>query len=108
MSRSIYAQEPYWGIVQVTIYNGTYRDIKFEIRDSSLHETFNLDYARHFAGNDVYIQQTKNDWNGVKIYPKKFIRKQDIYQVDAVTGATWSYNIFKASLIDALNKAGRK
>lgn len=108
MSQSVYTQEPYWGKVQLTIENGLYKDLKFGIRDSSLHETFNLDYAKHFAGNDVYIQQTKNDWNGVKNYPAKFIEKQDIDKVDAVSGATWSYNIFKASLLDALGKAARQ
>lgn len=107
MSQSSYTQEPYWGKVQVTIANGAFSDIKFMIRDSALHEDFNLGYAKHFAGNDVYIQQTKNDWNGVKNYPEKFLKKQDIYKVDAVSGATWSYKIFKASLFDALGKAGR-
>jgi major membrane immunogen (membrane-anchored lipoprotein) len=106
MSQSEYTSEPYWGKVQVTIEKGAYSNVNFEIRDTSLHETFNLDYAKHFAGNEVYIQQTKNDWNGVKTYPRKFLREQDITKVDGISGATWSYKIFKASLLDALNNAG--
>jgi major membrane immunogen (membrane-anchored lipoprotein) len=107
MSQSEYTSEPYWGKVQVTIDKDGYRAIKYEIRDSSLHENFNLAYAKHFEGNDVYIQQTKNDWNGVLTYPLKFLREQDINKVDAISGATWSYKIFKASLLDALSKASR-
>jgi major membrane immunogen (membrane-anchored lipoprotein) len=31
----------------------------------------------------------------------------DINKVDATTGATWSYNIFKASVMEALKKAAK-
>jgi major membrane immunogen (membrane-anchored lipoprotein) len=106
-SQSEYTSEPYWGKVRVTVDKGVYSAIKFEIRDSSLHENFNLDYAKHFAGNDAYIQQTKNDWNGVVTYPAKLLHEQEVDKVDAISGATWSYKIFKASLLDALSKAGR-
>lgn len=33
---------------------------------------------------------------------------QDINKLDALSGATWSYNIFRASVKDALKKTGRK
>jgi major membrane immunogen (membrane-anchored lipoprotein) len=107
-SQSEYTSEPYWGKVKVSIEKGAYRSIQFEIRDSSLHETFNLDYSKHFAGNEEYIQQTRNDWNGVRTYPVKLLREQDISKVDAISGATWSYKIFKASLLDALSKAAAR
>jgi major membrane immunogen (membrane-anchored lipoprotein) len=41
----------------------------------------------------------------VQTYPAKFLKVQDIDKVDAITGATWSYNLFKASLAVAMAKA---
>ncbi|HEX2919575.1 MAG TPA: FMN-binding protein [Bacteroidales bacterium] len=101
-SRSVYTSEPYWGKVTVSIEGGVIRNVSFQIRDSSLHETFNNDYAAHFKGNDLYIKQTMNDWNGVKTYPKLLFEKQDIKKVDAMSGATWSYNIFKSAFSEAM------
>jgi major membrane immunogen (membrane-anchored lipoprotein) len=107
-SRSVYIDEPYWGSVRFTLKNGHYTGISFIIRDSSLHEAFDSIYEKHFLGNDLYIQQCRNDWKGVQTYPGKLVETRNINKIDAVTGATWSFNIFKASLIDALSKAGKK
>lgn len=104
-SRAKYIYEPYWGNVHLTIKNGSVSDIRFVIRDSNLHETFDGIYEKHFEGNAEYIQQSRNDWKGVQTYPKMFSEKQDINKVDAVSGATWSYNIFKASVYEALKNA---
>jgi major membrane immunogen (membrane-anchored lipoprotein) len=104
-SRAKYIYEPFWGKVNLTLKNGLITDIRFVIRDSNLHETFDGGYEKHFAGNDVYIQQSRNDWKGAQTYPRKFSEKQDINMVDAVSGATWSYNIFKASVNEALKNA---
>lgn len=100
-SQGGYTAEPYWGIVKLSVKDGVITDINFVIRDSALHETFNDAYAKHFAGNEVYIQQAKNDWNGVRTYPVKLKEKQDISKVDVISGATWSYNIFRASVEQA-------
>jgi major membrane immunogen (membrane-anchored lipoprotein) len=107
-SRFLYTDEPYWGNVRCTIENGNLTSIVFFIRDSALHEQFDGSYEKHFQGNDLYIQQCKNDWNGVQTYPGKLLETQDIDKLDAVSGATWSYNIFKASVKDALDKARNK
>jgi len=104
-SRPFYTDEPYWGIATITIRNGSFSEIRFIIRDSSLHEAFDEKYERHFEGNEVYIQQSRNDWKGVQTYPRKLAETQDIGKVDAVSGATWSYNIFKASIDEALKKS---
>lgn len=97
--------EPFWGRVHFTLKNGTFSDINFVIRDSSLHETFDGKYEKHFEGNTEYIQQSRNDWKGVQAYPKKLSEKQDINKIDAISGATWSYNIFRASVKEALKNA---
>ena len=104
-SRAKYIYEPYWGNVHLTLKNGLITEIRFVIRDSNLHETFDGNYEKHFEGNAEYIQQSRNDWKGVQSYPIKFYEKQDINKVDAVSGATWSYNIFKASVNEALKNA---
>lgn len=104
-SRAKYKYEPFWGKVQLTIKNNRLTDIRFGIRDSNLHENFDSRYEKHFIGNDMYIQQSRNDWKGVQAYPVKLSEKQNINQVDAISGATWSYNIFKASVNDALKNA---
>jgi len=105
MSQALYKGEPYWGIVYLKLKNGLFTEISFTIRDSSLHETFNAIYEKHFEGNPEYIQQSRNDWKGVQAYPKKLSDKQDINKIDAISGATWSYNIFKASVNEALKNA---
>lgn len=105
ISRDSYTDEPYWGIVKVKIDKGLVTGITFQVRDSNLHEQFDGTYEKHFEGNQVYIEQCRNDWKGVQTYPGKLLELQDIRKVDVVSGATWSYNIFKASLDEALKAA---
>ena len=104
-SRAKYIYEPFWGSVHFTLKNGLFTDINFGIRDSLLHETFDGKYEKHFEGNPEYIQQSRNDWKGVQTYPKKLTEKQDINKLDAISGATWSYNIFRASVNEALKNS---
>lgn len=42
---------------------------------------------------------------GAKTYPKTLVEKQDLEQMDAVSGATTSFKMFKAAVQDALEKA---
>jgi len=100
-----YKDEPYWGIVKIKIENGVFKEVMFTIRDSSLHETLNKKYAVHFEDNPVYVQQCRKDSKGVRAYPKKLLKEQVIDKVDAMSGATWSFNIFKASVNEALKNA---
>lgn len=108
LSQHIYTNEPYWGKVRITIDKGMLTGINYIIRDSNLHETFSKNYKKHFKGNREYIQQCLNDWKGVQKYPKKLLGSQNINKIDALSGATWSYNIFKASAGEALKKAELK
>jgi major membrane immunogen (membrane-anchored lipoprotein) len=66
---------------------------------------FDGNYEKHFQGDSLYTQQCRHDWYGVRKYPKKLMKAQDPDKVDAFTGATWSYNIFKASAKKALKDA---
>jgi major membrane immunogen (membrane-anchored lipoprotein) len=104
-SQSKYVGEPYWGVVSIVIKNGLFTVINFSIRDSALHEPFDGNYEKHFEGDSLYTQQCKHDWYGVRKYPKKLMKAQDPDKIDALSGATWSYNIFKASVNKALKYA---
>ena len=104
-SRSIYVQEPYYGQTTVTIKDDQIVSVDFRIIDKTHNEVFDEKYEKHFKGNDEYIQQCRKDWEGVQTYPKTLLKKKSIEKVDAVSGATWSYNMLKASLQEALKAA---
>lgn len=104
-SRSIYTYENFWGKVQLTIKNGTITNVEFGITNRDNNEVFSDTYERHYAGNDYYIQQCRNDWKGIQTYPQLLLQKQNINDIDVVTGATWSFNIFKDSVAIALREA---
>lgn len=104
-SRSIYLYENFWGKVQLTIKNGKITNVEFQIVDQDKNEVFSENYERHYAGNDYYIEQCRKDWKGIQTYPQLLLQKQNINDIDAVTGATWSFNIFKDSVAIALREA---
>jgi major membrane immunogen (membrane-anchored lipoprotein) len=104
-SRSIYTTEPYYGQVAITVKNGKFTHVDFFVRDSAKHEYFDETYEKYFAGNDEYVNQCRNDWKGVQSYPDSLLKYQDVNKVDAISGATWSYNLFKASVNKALIEA---
>ncbi|MGB8491881.1 MAG: FMN-binding protein [Bacteroidales bacterium] len=104
-SRSIYTNEPYYGHAMIAIKNGKIVNVEFYVRDSSKHEYFDNNYEKYFAGNDEYIRQCRNDLKGTRSYPDSLLKYQDLNKVDVISGATWSFNIFKASAQEALSDA---
>ena len=107
ISRSVYIDEPYYANNEIIIKDGRIVAVKFFVRDSAKHETFSEKYERHFTGNDLYVQQCRNDWKGIRSYPDSLLKYQNLDKVDIITGATWSYNLFKASVQDALSAADK-
>jgi major membrane immunogen (membrane-anchored lipoprotein) len=104
-SRSVYTREEFYGVSDITIYNGKIEDVKFKIIDSVNHEIFDDNYEKHFIGNQEYIEQCRENWDAMQKFSEELIKSQKIDDFDAVTGATWAGNIFKASVKDALKKA---
>jgi major membrane immunogen (membrane-anchored lipoprotein) len=94
-----------YGYSKITIENGDNYQDKFFVRDSSKHEYFDEKYEKYFAGNDEYIKQCRNDWKGIQSYPDSLLKHQDPEKVDVISGAAWSYNLFKASTLEALSNA---
>jgi major membrane immunogen (membrane-anchored lipoprotein) len=106
-SRSVYVDEPLYGSTRITVENGLITKVEFTVRDSSRHEFFNGEYEKYMDGNVLYIQQCRNDWKGINSYPDSLLKYQDLSKVDAISGATWSYNIFRASVFEAMKKADK-
>ncbi len=108
ISRAGYTDEPYYGTATITIENGKLTTIKFFVRDTIRHEYMDNKYEKYFVGNDEYIKQCRNDWKGIQSYPDSLLKHQDLDKVDVISGATWSYNIFKASAQEALLSAEKE
>jgi major membrane immunogen (membrane-anchored lipoprotein) len=104
-TRSIYESEGLYGMAKVYIENGKMSKVEFQIFDTWYNEVFDEKYAKHFVGNEYYIEQCRNDWKGVQTYPVKLMETGNLDEVDAIAGATWSYNLFKDSVLQALEKA---
>jgi len=105
LSRADYTDEPYYGCSRIVIEKGKIIKVEFFVRDSAKHEYLDEKYEKYFAGNNEYIKQCRNDCKGIQTYPARLLKCQDINKVDAITGATWSFNLFKASVQEALSKA---
>ena len=104
-SCSIYGIEPYVGVTIIKIKNGKIIKVTFQILDTTKNEYFDQNYSSHFPTQPVYQEQCKADWKGVLYYPVQLLKKQDLKSVDAITGATWSHNLFVSSTEIALKKA---
>jgi major membrane immunogen (membrane-anchored lipoprotein) len=104
-SRSVYTDEPYYGYAKIVIENAKIIKVEFRVRDSLKHEYFDDKYEKYFADNEEYIRQCRNDWKGIQSYPDSLLKYQDLNKVDVISGATWSYNIFMASVREALSSA---
>ncbi|HZK69229.1 MAG TPA: FMN-binding protein [Paludibacter sp.] len=107
-SQSRYTSEPYRGQATLEIKNDKIIKLTFQIIDKSNNEVFGPDYEQHFKNNPEYMQQCRNDLKGIKAYTEKFNQSKKLEQVDAITGATWSYNIFRDAIKVALEKAANK
>jgi major membrane immunogen (membrane-anchored lipoprotein) len=104
-SQSIYTNEPFVAISEIFVSEGNIDSIHFSIVDTINNEVFDGNYEKHYVGNQEYINQCRNDWKGIDLFQKAFMKIKDLDRIDAVTGATWSYNMFKSATKIALDKA---
>ena len=88
---------------KLTIKNGKIISVDWNIFDAQ-NRVFDDKYENVYT-EEVYKQQCRDDYKGEKTYGPKLIQTQDISKVDAVSGATWTNNIFKKVMGDILIKA---
>jgi major membrane immunogen (membrane-anchored lipoprotein) len=104
-SRSKYESEPYWGVARLYVKDRKIDRLEFSIRDTTRNRDFDAAYEEVFAGNDEYVNQCRNDSRGLAAYVAKFNETKRLEDVDAISGATWSFNIFVDTVKLALEKA---
>lgn len=107
ISKSAYLQENFYGVTKITVVKGKITEVNFNIIDMDNKVFFDEKYEEKYKDSPEYVEQCRNEWKGINVYPNIFLKKQKIDSVDAITGATWAYNMFKSSLAEALEKASR-
>ncbi len=107
ISKSIYLRENFYGVTKITISEGKISKVDFSIIDMDNKVFFDEKYEERFKDIPEYVNQCRNEWKAIDIYPNILLEKQKIDSLDAITGATWSYNMFESSLKEALEKASR-
>ncbi len=68
---------------------------------------FDEKYENRFKGIPEYVEQCRNEWKAINIYPRLLLEKQKIDSVDVISGTTWAFNMFESSMQEALKKASR-
>lgn len=86
------------------ISNNKISDVQWKIVDQN-GRVFDKTYEEVYPNSALYQQQCRSDYKGAITYSPKLIQTQDIDKVDAVSGATWSYNKFVEVVSKALDKA---
>jgi major membrane immunogen (membrane-anchored lipoprotein) len=105
-SQSIHTAEAFWGNARVEISNRRIARVEFSVVDKVSGETLDLKYCGdHFGSNPEYLSQCRHDLRGVRTYTQQMLKAKNLKKVHAVAGATWSYNLFKASVEQAMAKA---
>lgn len=99
--------EKYYTKATVTIEGGKITAVDWCIYDANQDDKpFDEEYYHVFESvSDVYVQQAKDDWTGSRGYSDALITSQNVEQVDAVSGATWTNKKFKEIVKLALEKA---
>ena len=95
--------EGFYCNAKVTIESNKITNVDWNIYDKT-NKLFDENYENMYD-NVSYKQQCRDDLKGSKTYGPTFIEKQDIQKVDAISGATWTNNLFKGAIKNALDKA---
>jgi hypothetical protein len=94
-------------LVKVTTKIDSVLDIKFWIVDAVKKEIFDDKYELHYKNIPNTFSNTETTGR-VAVLPQNFSTHLKISKTDAISGATWSFNMFIAALEEALKKYRRK
>lgn len=91
----------------IIVSNGKIIDIEFYIKDAARNNRiFDETYEEVMGDNQHYREQCRNDLAGLNKYIEELLEKQDIEEVDSITGATWAYDKFYYTALTLLNEIG--
>lgn len=97
--------EGYYGKTKVTVEDGKISAVEFAIFDWDK-RLLDVSYGKEvFADNLHFQEQTNNEVEGIEQYKTELIKRQDITEVDTISGATWSGMIFKETVEEAMKQA---
>ncbi len=105
ISKSIYDREYLYGVTKITISQGKITKVDFNIIDLHNKVFFDEKYEAIFKDYPEYIEKCRKELKAINIYQDILLKNQKIDSLDAISGATWSYNMFESSLAEALKKA---
>ena len=95
----------YYANGKMSIKGGKITNVEWSIIDGKRNRAFDKTYEEVFAADDVYIQQCRNNLQGMVNFVPQLVESQDIDKVDAVSSATWAYNKFKTVVNTMLKQA---
>lgn len=95
--------------------DGSYSKIVLSIKDNKIvkadfigydknNKEKDIDYGKQ-TNNKEFYQKAQRAVSAIKEYPKRLLEVQDIDKVDAISGATISYNQFLQAVDEALRLA---
>ncbi len=98
--------EGYYVKASMAIKDGRIVSMDWQILDSNHgDQVFDDRYENIYAGNDLYIQQCRDNMKGLVQFVPRLLQVQDPDQVDTVSGATWVYDKFEEAAKALLKQA---
>ena len=97
--------EGYHASASVKVTQGLISIVDWNIYDNNLNRYFDETYEEVYTGNELYMQQCRDNMIGMNAFGPKLIETQNIDSVDNITGATWCYKKFKEVIGISLQEA---
>lgn len=101
--------EGYYVKATMVVCGGAIASMDWQILDSNSNDkVFDDQYEKIYTGNDMYVQQCRDNIKGMKGFVPRLLQVQDPGKVDTVSGATWAYNKFEEAAKALLQQAKAK
>jgi major membrane immunogen (membrane-anchored lipoprotein) len=90
----------------MAVSHGDIASMQWKIVDAT-GRVFDGTYEEVYTGNEVYMQQCRDNFSGLQTFVPALLDTQDPLGVDTVSGATWAYNKFQEAAKALLEQANR-